>query len=131
LGYDARGIHQFTNILNTPSGSGCMANAIGGGASAGAMTGAGAGSLGFAGGPVGGITVPGGIAIGVVGGGASGMMLGMIGCPGGAANGGAMARREFHDEKMGGGGDRTLGELKADAKAIYQQYGKIAPRWMQ
>jgi hypothetical protein len=41
------------------------------------------------------------------------------------------ARRAFHDLKDGGVGDRTLAELKADAKAVYQKKGKTPPRWMQ
>jgi len=44
---------------------------------------------------------------------------------------GADARTEFHDLKEGGAGDRTLAELKADAKAIYQQKGRVPPKWMQ
>jgi hypothetical protein len=42
-------------------------------------------------------------------------------------------RREFHDAKEGGVGDRTLDELKADATALYEAYGKgkQAPRWMR
>ena len=43
---------------------------------------------------------------------------------------GKNARREFHDLKQGGG-DRTLEELKEDAKALYEQYGKKLPNWMK
>ena len=42
---------------------------------------------------------------------------------------GREARREFHDIKEGF--DRTLSELKADAKAVYKAYGKTPPKWMQ
>ena len=41
------------------------------------------------------------------------------------------ARRAFHDAKEGGVGDRTLAELKADAKALYEEFGKTPPKWMQ
>ena len=43
------------------------------------------------------------------------------------------ARRGFHDAKLNGAGDRTLAELKADAKAIYEAYGKSGkmPNWMR
>ena len=41
------------------------------------------------------------------------------------------ARREFHDAKEGGAGDRTLEELKADARAIYEEHGMIPPKWLQ
>ena len=40
------------------------------------------------------------------------------------------ARREFHDMK-GGGQDRTLNELKQDARWIYEEAGKTIPKWMQ
>jgi RHS repeat-associated protein len=43
---------------------------------------------------------------------------------------GKQARREFHDAK-GGGGDRTLAELKEDAKLIYEKHGRTPPKWMQ
>jgi hypothetical protein len=35
--------------------------------------------------------------------------------------------------KQGGVGDRTLEQLKADAKALYEEFGngKTPPRWMQ
>ena len=38
------------------------------------------------------------------------------------------ARREFHDAKRLT--DRTLQELKEDAKALYDAAGKTCPRWM-
>jgi hypothetical protein len=38
------------------------------------------------------------------------------------------ARREFHDMKDIV--DRTAQQLKEDAKALYDQYGKQCPRWM-
>jgi RHS repeat-associated protein len=41
------------------------------------------------------------------------------------------AGREFHDAKERGAGDRTLQQLKDDAKAIYEKYGKRPPEWMQ
>lgn len=41
------------------------------------------------------------------------------------------ARRVFHDAKEGGVGDRSLAELKAGAKALYDQFGKTPPKWMQ
>jgi hypothetical protein len=41
------------------------------------------------------------------------------------------ARRAFHDVKQGDVGDRTLAELKEDAKAIYAEYGRTPPKWMQ
>jgi len=44
---------------------------------------------------------------------------------------GGDARRAFHDLKEAGTGDRTLAELKADAKALYEKFGKMPPKWMQ
>ena len=40
-------------------------------------------------------------------------------------------RREFHDVKQNGGGDRTLEQLKQDACDIYRQYGKEIPSWLR
>jgi uncharacterized protein RhaS with RHS repeats len=42
---------------------------------------------------------------------------------------GKEARREFHDMKDMG--DRTLQQLKDDAKSLYDEYGKQCPSWMQ
>jgi RHS repeat-associated protein len=39
------------------------------------------------------------------------------------------ARRDFHDLKEGG--DRTLKQLKEDAKSIYEAGGRTPPKWMQ
>jgi RHS repeat-associated protein len=44
---------------------------------------------------------------------------------------GADARRDFHDAKGPGRGDRTLGELREDAKRIYREYGRTPPKWMR
>ena len=41
------------------------------------------------------------------------------------------ARRDFHDEKLKGAGDRTMQELKEDARHIYQDYGKTPPSWLK
>jgi uncharacterized protein RhaS with RHS repeats len=41
---------------------------------------------------------------------------------------GKEARREFHDAQRLR--DRTGQELKQDAKAIYDEYGKTCPKWM-
>jgi hypothetical protein len=41
------------------------------------------------------------------------------------------ARTAFHDAKEPGLGDRTLEELKDDARALYEAAGKAIPRWMQ
>jgi hypothetical protein len=41
------------------------------------------------------------------------------------------ARREFHDVKEPGSGDRTMEQLKADAQALYEKYGVPVPQWMQ
>ena len=43
---------------------------------------------------------------------------------------GVDARNEFHDMK-GGGPDRTLQELKGDAKSLYDAAGKELPKWMK
>jgi hypothetical protein len=40
------------------------------------------------------------------------------------------ARREFHDMKEPGTGDRTAAELKQDAQDLYSQAGKSIPRWI-
>jgi RHS repeat-associated protein len=80
---------QFSNIMNTPGGPGCMAGLAAGGAGAGAAAGGGVGLVGLAGGGVGvAVTEPAGLVAGGVGGGASGVALAMTICPGGAANGG-------------------------------------------
>lgn len=42
---------------------------------------------------------------------------------------GKNARRDFHDMKSGG--DRTLNELKEDARALYEEAGKTPPSWMR
>jgi RHS repeat-associated protein len=44
---------------------------------------------------------------------------------------GKEARRDFHDAKGPGAADRTLGELKQDAEKIYEEHGKVPPRWMR
>lgn len=41
------------------------------------------------------------------------------------------ARRQLHDAKQKGAGDRTLGELKQDAQQLYNQYGKDVPSWLK
>ena len=41
------------------------------------------------------------------------------------------AGREFHDLKEPGGGDRTMQELKDDAKTVYEQRGKTPPSWLK
>ncbi|GBC59971.1 hypothetical protein DENIS_0913 [Desulfonema ishimotonii] len=42
---------------------------------------------------------------------------------------GKEARRRFHDIKNTVGRDRTLSELKADARIVYQEAGKKPPTW--
>ncbi len=41
------------------------------------------------------------------------------------------AQRAFHDAKEPGSGDRTMEQLKADAQALYEEYGIPVPKWMQ
>ncbi len=41
------------------------------------------------------------------------------------------ARRDFHDAKDRATGDRTLKELKEDARAIYEAIGKEPPLWLR
>jgi RHS repeat-associated protein len=41
------------------------------------------------------------------------------------------ARRDFHDEKLKGAGDRTMQQLKDDARAIYEDHGKTPPSWLK
>lgn len=41
------------------------------------------------------------------------------------------ARRDFHDSKDPGAGDRTLQQLKEDAMNLYEEHGKAPPKWMQ
>ena len=41
------------------------------------------------------------------------------------------ARRDFHDAKDSGAGDRTLGQLKQDARDVYTQAGKDVPTWLK
>jgi len=41
------------------------------------------------------------------------------------------ARRELHDAKQSGSGDRTLGQLKQDARDLYNQAGKDLPNWLK
>ena len=41
------------------------------------------------------------------------------------------ARRDFHDEKMKGAGDRTMQQLKEDARAVYEEHGKTPPSWLK
>lgn len=43
---------------------------------------------------------------------------------------GDQARRDFHDAKGEGNPDRTIGELREQAKEIYERYGKTPPKWM-
>ena len=44
---------------------------------------------------------------------------------------GKQARREFHDMKDAALGDRTINELRMDAQALYEQFGKEIPKWLQ
>ena len=39
------------------------------------------------------------------------------------------ARRDFHDMKEGD--DRSLEQIKQDAKALYEMHGKTPPKWIQ
>jgi len=121
----------------------CVAGYTAVGASIGFWAGGGLGALGLAGGPAAALTIPGGAAGGLALGGGIGGLGGTILCrsgtgPGGGSGGGGGqpasektaqdmakqierdlgkdARRAFHDAKHGGIGDRTLAELKADAK---------------
>ena len=41
------------------------------------------------------------------------------------------ARQELHDSKIKGSGDRSLGELKSDAQALYKEAGKAIPDWLK
>ena len=41
------------------------------------------------------------------------------------------ARREFHDMKESGAGDRTLEQLKEDARDIYNEANKPIPGWLK
>jgi RHS repeat-associated protein len=41
------------------------------------------------------------------------------------------ARREFHDMKGQGMGDRTMVQLKADARQLYGEAGKSVPKWLR
>lgn len=41
------------------------------------------------------------------------------------------ARREFHDEKLKGAGDRSMQQLKDDARAVYEDHGKTPPEWLK
>ncbi|WP_138922518.1 hemagglutinin repeat-containing protein [Hylemonella gracilis] len=41
------------------------------------------------------------------------------------------ARRDFHDAKESGSGDRTLTQLKQDARDLYTQAGKDIPGWLK
>ena len=41
------------------------------------------------------------------------------------------ARRAFHDVKEKGMGDRTIGELKADAQKFYTDAGREIPNWLK
>ena len=151
-------VQPVADWLSRPRNPICTAGYTGLGASIGFWAGGGLGTLGLAGGPVAGATIPGGAAGGTALGGAIGGFGGLVLCSTGAGGTGSSggggdqpasektavdmakrierdlgkdARRAFHDAKEGGVGDRTLAELKADAKAIYQQYGKTPPAWMQ
>lgn len=44
---------------------------------------------------------------------------------------GPQARREFHDLKNAGGGDRTKAQLKEDAQIVYENWGKPVPPWLK
>jgi len=44
---------------------------------------------------------------------------------------GKRSRREFHDMKVRGAGDRSLEELKQDARDLYQGANKPIPEWLQ
>jgi uncharacterized protein RhaS with RHS repeats len=44
---------------------------------------------------------------------------------------GKVARRDFHDAKVSGSGDRTLTQLKEDARALYIEAGKEVPSWLK
>lgn len=44
---------------------------------------------------------------------------------------GKPARREFHDMKDAAMGNRTIEELRMDAQALYKQFGKEIPKWLQ
>jgi RHS repeat-associated protein len=41
------------------------------------------------------------------------------------------AGREFHDMKEAGGPNRTKAQLKEDARAVYENWNKTPPRWLQ
>jgi RHS repeat-associated protein len=41
------------------------------------------------------------------------------------------ARRDFHDAKESGSGDRTLSQLKQDARDLYRAAGKEIPNWLK
>ncbi|NMG68167.1 hypothetical protein GPA19_24875, partial [Azoarcus indigens] len=44
---------------------------------------------------------------------------------------GKSARRDFHDSKESGAGDRTLDQLKQDARDIYIDAGRDIPSWLK
>jgi len=90
-------VHQFTNIMHTPGGPGCMAGMIANGSMVGSGSAAVPGLVGLAGGPSVVVTEPTALIIGGVGGGLTGGGLAMTACPGGAANGG-----------RGGAGDKKV-----------------------
>lgn len=41
------------------------------------------------------------------------------------------ARRDFHDMKESGSGDRTMDQLKEDARSLYEQAGRNFPDWLK
>jgi RHS repeat-associated protein len=109
--------HQFANIMRTPGGAGCMGAAIGSGAAIGAGTGAAAGAVGIVGGPAVVVTEGAGVSIGAVGGGASGLMVGMIACPGGAASGGGGSGGNSGGGKSGASAAKKVSNSQADQVA--------------
>ena len=44
---------------------------------------------------------------------------------------GREAQREFHDMKVPGSGDRTKGELRDDARELYDRKGVSLPSWLK
>jgi RHS repeat-associated protein len=44
---------------------------------------------------------------------------------------GPAARRIFHDLKESGAGNRTMDQLRADAREVYELFGSVPPKWMQ
>jgi len=84
--------------MNRPRDPGCMAGAIGAGTTVGWWAGGGLGSAGFAGGPTGLATVPGGAAAGAAGGGALGGAAGLVICAIGGGGGGGGAGSSSNEQ---------------------------------